>query len=73
MPYKGQDRAILIQLEQSKRNIRSGSSSLAENLIKFSEFGMLLGSIQQERLDDGQGIIGAEMVQNIIIHGFFGL
>ena len=55
----------LTKPDQSKRkDIGSGYSSLAENLVKFSEFGELPGSFHLERLDDGHGIEAA-----MVAHG----
>lgn len=50
----------LTKPDQSKRkDIGSGYSSLAENLIKFNELGELPGSFHLEILDDGHGIEAA--------------
>jgi len=50
----------LTKPDQSKRkDIGIGYSSLAENLVKFSELGELPGSFHLERLDDGHGIEAA--------------
>ncbi|PIK35048.1 hypothetical protein BSL78_28134 [Apostichopus japonicus] len=54
---------------QSKRkDIGSGYSSLAENLIKFSELGELPGSFHLERLDDGHGIEAAMVAHGAQYH-----
>ena len=54
---------------QSKRkDIGSGYSSLAENLIKFNELGELPASLQLERLDDGHGIEAAMVAHGAQYH-----
>ena len=59
----------LTKPEQSKRkDIGSGYSSLAENLIKFNELGELPGSLQLERLDDGHGIEAAMVAHGAQYH-----
>ena len=59
----------LTKPDQSKRkDIGSGYSSLAENLIKFSELGELPRSIHLERLDDGHGIEAAMVAHGAQYH-----
>lgn len=59
----------LTKPDQSKRkDIGSGYSSLAENLIKFSELGELPGSFHLERLDDGHGIEAAMVAHGAQYH-----
>lgn len=59
----------LTKPEQSKRkDIGSGYSSLAENLIKFNELGELPGSLKLERLDDGHGIEAAMVAHGAQYH-----
>ena len=59
----------LTKPDQSKRNdVRSGYSSLAENLVKFSELGELPGSFHLERLDDGHGIEAAMAAHGAKFH-----
>lgn len=59
----------LTKPDPSKRkDIDSGYSSLAENLIKFSELGELPGSFHLERLDDGHGIEAAMVAHGAQYH-----
>ncbi|KAG7161157.1 hypothetical protein Hamer_G024212, partial [Homarus americanus] len=51
-----------------RRYVGSGHSSLAENLVRFSELGQLPPTLQLERLDEGNGI-GAAMVANNAQYG----
>jgi len=59
----------LTEPDQSKRtDVGSGYSSLAENLVKFSELGELPGSFHLERLDDGHGIEAAMVAHGAKYH-----
>eukprot|EP00745_Piridium_sociabile_P019364 TRINITY_DN2926_c0_g1_i4.p2 TRINITY_DN2926_c0_g1~~TRINITY_DN2926_c0_g1_i4.p2 ORF type:complete len:268 (+),score=53.47 TRINITY_DN2926_c0_g1_i4:757-1560(+) len=55
---------------QSKRkdSVGSGYSSLAANLITFSELGQLPGTLQLERLNEGYGIEAAMVANNALYH-----
>uniref|UniRef100_UPI00358E1F74 uncharacterized protein n=1 Tax=Myxine glutinosa TaxID=7769 RepID=UPI00358E1F74 len=54
---------------QSKRkDSGSGYSSLAANLIRFSELGQLPGTLQLERLNEGYGIEAAMVANNALYH-----
>jgi len=54
--------------QSNRKGTGSGYSSLAENLVKFSELGELTGSFHLERLNDGHGIEAAMVAHGAKYH-----
>ncbi len=54
--------------KSKRKDSGSGYSSLAANLIRFSELGQLPGTLQLERLNEGYGIEAAMVANNALYH-----
>ena len=69
MSFSRRTRQSQSQLKSKRQDMGSGYSSLADNLTKFHELG-LLGTLNLERLDEGHGIEAAwlQTKLNIITH-----